>query len=246
MGNKPYLIIKTGDFNRETLAQMPKGIPSDIEHYFFRACDLKEKTCLIISVFKGETLPCPSTVRAVIITGSYASINDIAPWMKTTANWLERMVDYNVPTLGVCFGHQLLAYALGGQIATNDRGPEYGTVKVNLLSEAHTDPVFAKLPENIIVQSCHYDVVTELPKGAQILAKNTKTSCQAVRFGPCIWGTQSHPEFNHDTMTAILKSATISRNMAGQNLAPLNSELMRLNHGPEILNNFLTFVEGNN
>ena len=98
--------------------------------------------------------------------------------------------------LGICFGHQLLAYAMGGQVASIPDGLEFGTVAVNLTKFAQKDRLFSLLPEKVYFQATHTQSVVRLPPGAKLLASTSLDDNHAFVIGDCAWGIQSHPEYD--------------------------------------------------
>jgi len=143
----------------------------------------------------GHPLPDLWDVGGVVVTGSLASVTAPAPWMDRLGRWL---VDAGarVPVLGVCFGHQLLAHALGGRVERNPRGPEVGTHEVELTDAGRRDPLFDALPPRLAVQQNHEDHVSSPPPGAVVLARNPHSPVQAFAHGPRIRAVQFHPEFD--------------------------------------------------
>ena len=87
---------------------------------------------------RGEALPDPRSVRAVVVTGSAAMVTSREPWSERTAAWLCETVEVKTPVLGICYGHQLLAHALGGRVEDNPQGRHIGTVDVTLTDAAET------------------------------------------------------------------------------------------------------------
>ena len=149
-----------------------------------------------VDVAAGEPLPPPTTPTAVAITGSGAMVTDDAPWIAESAAWLRQAIDAGVPVLGICFGHQLLAHALGGEVGYNPRGVEVGSVELRLTAAAQTDPLFHGLPERLPAQVSHRQSVLRLPAGARLLAASAMEPHQAFAWGERVWGLQFHPEFD--------------------------------------------------
>ena len=108
--------------------------------------------------------------------------------------------------LGICYGHQLLAHALGGRVAPNPRGREIGSVEVETLPAAREDPLLCGLPERFIAQATHVESVVELPVPATLLARSRGDPHQAFRVGALAWGVQFHPEFDTDVIRGYLEA----------------------------------------
>ena len=156
----------------------------------------------IVRPHRGEELPAESEVSAVLVTGSSAMVTDRADWMEHAAAWLRHLVAHHVPVLGICFGHQLLAYALGGEVQNNPNGIEVGTVKTRLSLHAQADPLFQQLGGPLAVQASHRQSVVRLPDAATLLASSDKDPHHAFRVGENVWGVQFHPEFDARIVTA--------------------------------------------
>jgi GMP synthase (glutamine-hydrolysing) len=147
-----------------------------------------------VELHEGERPPPLEGFDAVIMTGSPLSVIDAhaTPWMREAADYLLAASE-RVPVLGVCFGHQLLAWKLGAPVRRNPRGRELGTVEVQLRVR---DPLFAELPDVVQVQATHDDEVAALPDGAELLATNEHCAVQAFAHGPRLRAVQFHPEMN--------------------------------------------------
>ncbi len=193
------LIIKTGS----TLAEL-KARRGDFEDWTLARLGVAQDGARIVDVMEGDRLPDWAGVDGVVVTGSHAMVTEHHDWSERTAEWLARAVARQVPTLGICYGHQLLAYALGGEVDDNPRGREYGTVEVQLADEAAADPLLGGWEGAIRVQVCHTQSVLRAPAGALRLAWNAHDGCQAFRVGPCAWGVQFHPEFDADVVRAYI------------------------------------------
>jgi GMP synthase (glutamine-hydrolysing) len=145
-----------------------------------------------IDATKGER-PLAAELAALVVTGSPASVTSREPWILDTEDALRAFVGAGTPTLGVCFGHQLLAQALGGNVVQNPRGREIGTVELEMLE---SDALFEGAPSSFRVNMSHLDSVERLPPGARIVARTALDPHGAVRFGERAWGVQFHPEFD--------------------------------------------------
>lgn len=105
----------------------------------------------VVSVFEGDALPAQLHGYAgVVITGSPAMVTERLPWSEMLAQRLSEEISQRpgLPVIGICYGHQLLAHALGGDVAYNPRGREIGTVKISLTDAHRDDPLFAGLGDD--------------------------------------------------------------------------------------------------
>jgi GMP synthase (glutamine-hydrolysing) len=141
-------------------------------------------------------LPALGDEMAVIITGSALSVTEALPWMDAISVRLRELVSAEVPVLGICFGHQLLAHALGGRVSANPNGREMGSTQLTLLE---SDEVLGGSGA-YLVNNTHVDSVIELPPGARVLGRTSLEPHAAVRFGPSAWGVQFHPEIDAEVL----------------------------------------------
>jgi GMP synthase (glutamine-hydrolysing) len=193
------LVIKTGDALPAISAKR-----RDYETWIAAGAGLSLADVQVVRVFQGESLPDPETVPGVVITGSSAMVTDRAPWSETTAQWLERYVQAGKPVLGICYGHQLLAHALGGEVQVNPRGLEIGTTDVRLNPAARSDELFGRFAEVLHLPVCHVQAVTRLPLSATLLGGTTLDPNHVFRIGACAWGVQFHPEFDANIVRAYI------------------------------------------
>jgi GMP synthase (glutamine-hydrolysing) len=157
-----------------------------------------------IDVFRQQSLPAAENLAGIVITGSAAMVSAHEQWSEDTAKWLGTAVLIGIPILGVCYGHQLLAHALGGHVGPNPAGRQIGTVTAQRLESTATDPLLGYLPSTFEVQTSHLEVVLELPPGAERLATSPLDDNFAIRFADNVWGVQFHPEFSPAVMSQYL------------------------------------------
>ncbi len=149
----------------------------------------------IITLFDGEPLPDPTQSDGWIISGASDSVHDGLPWLPAAKTGIARAVESGHAVLGVCFGHQLLAVALGGEVQSNPRGWELGSAFVELTERGAADAIFSGFEARFAVYETHQERVISLPPSAETLATNGM-GLQAFRVGTRAFGVQFHPEFN--------------------------------------------------
>lgn len=148
--------------------------------------------------------PDPGEIAGVVITGSADMVTDRHAWAERTAQWLADN-DGKLPMLGVCFGHQVLAHALGGEVQRLPGRSEYGTVEIRQEADAAADPIFEGVPAVFRAQGAHSQTVVRLPKGGTLLAQND-FGVQSARMSKSTWGVQFHPEYDTGFMRVLFNS----------------------------------------
>lgn len=141
-----------------------------------------------IDFVAGERPPLDEA-DGVVLTGSTAAVyeSDSRPWITEQESLVRELVDREIPTLGVCFGHQVANSALGGTVE------EVGTTATLVEAELADDPLFDGVSS--VVVSLHGDVVTESGTGMEVIASADHAHVFGSRHESApLWTVQFHPE----------------------------------------------------
>jgi GMP synthase (glutamine-hydrolysing) len=236
------------DVERVLIVKAGTTIPSvaarrkDFESWIITAMGLAERQVTVARVREGEPLPPARDFAAAVVTGSSAMVTDREPWSERTAEWLVSAIEQGTPVLGICYGHQLLAHALGGRVDNNPLGRQIGTLDVTLHDAAEHDPLFSGFPNTLHLPVSHRQVVTQLPAGAALLARSERDPHHAFAFGDHAWGVQFHPEFDADIVRGYIDARRDL--LAAEGLDP--DQLLRnatdTEHGTLLLRRFAQLV----
>lgn len=135
-------------------------------------------------VFEGEQPAAPDAADGWLITGSKYGVYEDHPWIPPLEEFLRQTYAAGIPIVGVCFGHQLLAQALGGEVEKFAGGWSVGPVEY-VTSTGEMDQVY----------SWHQDQVIRLPEGAETIASSAFCAHAIVAYDDRALTVQPHPEF---------------------------------------------------
>jgi GMP synthase (glutamine-hydrolysing) len=227
------LIVKTGG----TLPAVRER-RGDYEDWIAAGMGLASDAVDVVVVHEGEHLPDPVAPSGVVVTGSSAFVSDRAAWSERTGRWLLEVIRAGTPVLGICYGHQLLAQALGGRVGRNPRGREIGSARLRLHPAAREDPLLGVLEDPVAVHETHVEAVLELPPGIASLAETDGDPHQAFAVGERAWGVQFHPEFDADVMRAYLEARCEPIRAEGLDADALLAGVTETPAGPRLLRRF--------
>jgi len=137
----------------------------------------------------------------LLIMGGPMSVNDADSWIETELHFVKAVLESGIPVLGICFGAQLLAKALGASVVP---GPKFeiGMVSLSLTENGKTDPVFGSTPQTFPVFQWHGEGMT-LPPGGTPLATSSDFPVQAFRMNDRIYGLLFHLELEEAGIRAL-------------------------------------------
>ncbi len=155
-----------------------------------------------------QTLPASSTdlpdaataADGIVISGSARDAWTDDPEILSLLDFTQNVISRCQPVLGVCFGHQLLGRALGGDVGRNPAGWEVGATTVELTAEGQKDPLFAGFDKQFAAIQSHRDAVFALPPAVKVLATNARAPIQAFGADDRIFGVQFHPEMDGEIL----------------------------------------------
>lgn len=129
----------------------------------------------------------------VIILGSSSSVHDALPWQAPLSQWLLSCIEADIPTLGICYGHQLLAHLHGGQVGFR-RADQTKRLGFDSLTLDAAKP-WASVPNRGNVFFSHREAVTSLPPGMRAIGRSAESPYEVLAHERRpVWSFQSHPE----------------------------------------------------
>jgi GMP synthase-like glutamine amidotransferase len=162
--------------------------PVDADFKFFAALD-------------GELPASPAECDLWVITGSRFGVYEGHPWIPQLEDFVRACHSASRPMVGICFGHQLIAQALGGVVGKSDKGWGLGVTSYpaqNWPKElGHTEP-------SLDIQAYHQDQVETAPPGAQVISSTDFCPISALWYPGFAITVQGHPEFKSDYFQALM------------------------------------------
>jgi len=232
---KPIALIKTGC----TIAQIRPRY-GDFEDWFAKGMAVPD--LLRFDVFRKQALPAPESLAGIVITGSPAMVSAKEDWSERTAEWLLKAIREGVSVLGVCYGHQLLAHALGGSVGPNPAGRQIGTVTAQLLDTGRKDALLGHLPNSFLAQTSHSEAVLDLPSDAERLAISPLDDNFSIRFAENVWGIQFHPEFSGTLMKEYIRLRSPEMRMEGLDPAKMQMQVTETPEAQSVLEKFVEIL----
>ncbi len=195
-------ILETGE-----VAEPLRTVHGDYPSMFARLLGAADPSLefATVRVVAGEMPGAPQEADAWLVTGSRHGVYDDLPWMAPLEAFLRACLGARVPVVGVCFGHQILAQAMGGRAEKSDRGWRLGVQDYTLTARPGW---MADAPAHFAVGALHQDQVVAAPPGTTLLARSETCEIAALAYGdpeaPDAISLQPHPEFEPAFLDALL------------------------------------------
>ncbi|SNZ12155.1 GMP synthase (glutamine-hydrolysing) [Natronoarchaeum philippinense] len=186
----------------------------------------------------SELPPSAEPFDGVVVTGSRSSVYWDEQWIEPTKAWVREAAEAGIPCLGVCWGHQLLAEALGGEVAAMG---EY-EIGYREISHGGDSVLFDGIDERFTAFTTHSDEVAAVPPGADVLAENDY-SIHAFRKDRA-FGVQFHPEYDPETA----RDVTLGKDLPDERIQRVLDGITEENYAAAceakiVFENWLEFVE---
>jgi len=231
---KKLLIVKAG----ATLDSI-RNIYGDFEDHIINQICMPKGDVVVWTAYEDKTAPDLSDVSAIIITGSHSMVSDFDDWSVSLSKWLRDISIKSIPTLGICYGHQLIAQTFGGSVGYHPKGKELGTVNIVLTEDGQKDPLLGVLPHDFLGHVAHSQSALKMPENACILAKNEFEPHHSFVINDYIWGVQFHPEFNAEITKLYVDEFKESLIKEGRNFEALKNSVQEHNFGKMLLKRFV-------
>lgn len=150
-----------------------------------------------------------SDIAGVMYCGSgpfYLSTNDgVGSWRDAALAFLDRVVESDIPVMGICFGFQMIALHQGAKVIRDDQKSQVGTFVVTRFESSQDDELLSAAPVSHTALFAHKDVVVELPSHIIPMCRTERVECSSFRIaGKRVWGTLFHPEFTKQRVSERL------------------------------------------
>lgn len=155
----------------------------------------------VYDVQAGELPTDPGECGAYVITGSSAGVYDDLPWIAMLLEAIRR-IRGRAKLVGICFGHQAMAEAFGGEVVKSPKGWGLGMHRYQIVGP----PPGMVEPLTVAIPAFHQDQVVALPPGARVLAASDFTPYAALGYDDDTFSIQGHPEFTPEFSAALIEA----------------------------------------
>lgn len=194
------IIIETGTLDAGLEAKY-----GDYPAMFERLLSPEGLTLSTCRLVRGEALPALDAADGFLVTGSRHGVYDDLPWMEPLKAFIRECAAHKKPMVGICFGHQIMAEALGGKVEKSAKGWGLGPQSYAL----HDARARFGGASETRVNAIHQDQVIAQPPDSEVIASSDFCEFAGLSYGgdtPYAMSIQPHPEFDDEFVGELVKS----------------------------------------
>lgn len=216
-------ILEVGDVPADLQAEFKSYPLMFIDMFAAVDADFEYET---IQISHGEPLPDIADVQAVLLPGAVAGVYDALDWMEPLREFIRRAYARNIPMVGVCFGHQIIADALGGDVRKSEKGWGIGRHVYDVVKPLE---FVDDIGPQIAIAASHQDQVITPPAEAEVFLSTDFTPNAGLIYENAVtMSVQPHPEFNRDYIAALIEArrgTKLTQDVADKAIASLDKPL---------------------
>lgn len=204
----------------------------------------------VAQVFLGTPLPSFKDFDAIIPGGGPMGVYEIEKpeydYIRRESDYLKAAIDAGTPILAICFGHQLVAHILGGEVIRDEDRKEIGCHKISQNEDGKKSSLFEEVPSDFTMFQYHYDRISRLPEKTRVMATSDSCDVQALEYeGLPIKSVQFHPEINAVQGIAIFESLRDKLEARGYNVDLLIQQSNSVSEAArkQIFTNFISLLK---
>ena len=217
-------ILETG-LIREELADRNDPYPVMFERLLGLAEHEHELDFAAYSVLRGEMPASIDDCDGWLITGSRHGVYEQLDWMLELEDFIRQLAQAERPLIGICFGHQIIAAALGGTVVKSDLGWKVGVQHYDV--SRHYDWMGESTP-SVAMHAYHQDQIVDCPPSAEVFLVSASCPLAGLSYGDSIISVQAHPEIEASYERELLEmfaGSVIPLEVAQQGIATLDGDI---------------------